>query len=291
MSRDHYEIALLLGLVTASLTCILYSCEKAPQPGLSGPAGLEVYLGDSPAHCRAIWIHIRKLMFHISGRDTGADNGWIEAPLVRTGKYNLLAPGPGRDARVAEAKLPLGTIDRIRLILGRGNEIVFNDGSSSPLHIPPFLQPGIDIPMHAVLTAKTSFALVLEIDAGRSVHQAAGYVLDPVIRTYPRGTGGSLAGVVLPSDTTVKVLAIRGADTAGTVAGNSGGYLLCGLDAGEYSLIFLPSRHSGLKSDTVFHISVRAGRTTTMDTVRLHAKPEGGTVYPVPLSSGLQIPL
>jgi hypothetical protein len=146
--------------------------------------------------------------------------------------------------------------------------------------------------MNAILTAKTSFALVLEIDAGRSIHKAAGgYVLDPVIRTYPRGTGGFLQGVVLPADTTVKVLAIHGADTAGTVAGTSGDYLLCGLDAGEYSLIFLPSGRSGLKSDTLFHISVRAGHTTVMDTVRLPVKPEGGTVYPVPLSSGLQIPL
>jgi hypothetical protein len=278
--------------VAVLLSCTLCSCEKAAPPGLTGPSALEVYLTDSPAGYKGLWINIQKLMVHVS-RDTVSDNGWITLPLARPGKYNLLGLDQGHDTLLASARLPSGAITRLRLMLGDGNTLVLAGGEKVPLHIPSSLQDGIDISLSAMLTTKTSLALVLDIDARRSVKKTddgKGYVLDPVIRPYPRGTAGCVGGVVLPPESGVKVLAVRGADTVTTLAGPGGTYSLCGLLQGAYSLIFSPSSESGLQGDTLFHVTVGPATSLTVDTVWLRPLQDSAS-YPVPLSSGLQLPL
>jgi hypothetical protein len=251
-----------------------------------------VYLADSPAGYKALWINIQKLMVYVTA-DTVPGGGWISLPLERRGTYDLLALDQGHDTLLASARLPPGAVTRLRLVLGDGNTLVLSDGQKEPLHIPSSLQTGIDISLSAMLTTKTSLALVLDIDARSSVKKNAdgkGYVLDPVIRPYPRETAGCLSGVVLPPGSGVKVRAVRGADTVTTLAGPAGDYSLCGLPQGDYSLVFSPGSGSGLNDDTHFHVAVGPSTSRALDTVWLRSSGDSAS-YPVPLSSGLHLPL
>ena len=131
-------------------------------------------------------------------------------------------------------------------------------------------QSGLKLNIHQDVTAGVLYKLLLDFDAGRSIHQTGNgkYMLKPVIRTSLVATGGSIKGFVLPNNFLTNVYAIQGPDTvAGTVT-SSGAYSIRGLATGSYNLSFVPSDTS-YKLQTKTGVSVTTNVVTTVDTIRL----------------------
>ena len=111
----------------------------------------------------------------------------------------------------------------------------------------------------------------LDFDVARSIVEAGNsgkYILKPVIRTVLTAVGGNIKGFVLPDTVQTAVLAISGTDTVASTYTSAGSYSIRGIDAGTYSLHYIPV-------DTLFKkfvkdgVTVALGQVTTVDTVRL----------------------
>jgi hypothetical protein len=93
-------------------------------------------------------------------------------------------------------------------------------------------------------------------------------MLKPVVRGNFELTAGRIKGVVAPDSVTTSVLAIMGTDTTGTFTDAQGNYLIGGLSAGAYSLLFIPT-DTAFFNDQRTGINVSLGTITTVDTVHL----------------------
>lgn len=262
--------AILLFSLIGGFTICCTACRQE-KINLSGSSVLEIYLADLPADYQAVRMDIRQIMISISSSTTD-DSGWIEIPLVRTGLYNVLDFRNGRDTLLGKAALPTGTVSQIRLILGKGNQLILKDGSVIPLEIPSAEESGLKLTVHTILTAGASRALVLDFDAARSIirtEKSGQYLFRPVIHTFLKGSGAALEGRILPDTVQVRIIAVTNTDTLGAIPDPDGYYRLDGMPADTYQLLIIPDPLSGFMNDTLNNIQVHEGSTTTVDTVRL----------------------
>lgn len=247
------------------------SCEKSDDNMIKGSSKLKLYLTDSPADFQAVWIDIQKVMVKVNS-DSADENGWIEAPLVRPGKYNLLDFRNGKDTILAAVDIPAGTVSQIRLVLGKDNSLVLNDNAVVALKTPSAQQSGLKLNVHSELKPGIPYALVLDFDAARSIVEAGKsgkYILKPVIRTFAKEAGGAMEGIVLPDSAQAHVMAINGTDTLSSIPDSTGYYKFWGMPAGGYQLIFAADTTTLYHSDTLNNVIVTKGEVTKVDTVWL----------------------
>lgn len=246
------------------------SCEKAAAP-LQGPSKLEIYLDAAPTrNYNAVEVDIRRIMVTVSSGGA-KDSGWTELPLTRAGRYNLLDFTNGVDTLVASARLPEGSVSKMRLTFGNDNALVLRDGNTVPLSLPQSLQDGLDLTIVSSLTAQGTTRLVLEFDAARSV-VASGkdhYTLSPVARVFERSSGGTLEGIVLPDSARAWVVAVGGEDTLTALPDFSGFYKIRGMKPRYYQLTFRADTRRPFVSDTIENVLITGGQTRTLDTVWL----------------------
>jgi hypothetical protein len=251
----------------SALICLLFftACNK-DDDAVEGRAKLQVYLTDDPGPYDAVKVDIQDVQIKHTGE---AEAGWQSLPGVAKGIYNLLDLVDNKDTLLVDADVSPGKIQQIRLVLGDGNSIVV-DGIETNLQTPSAQQSGLKLNIHQDVQDGFVYKLVLDFDASRSiVHTGSNkYILKPVIRTSLVTVGGSIRGVVVPYDSVTNVVAIQGTDTiAGTYTGEAGGYWIGGLEAGDYSLHFLPSANYG---DTIRNnVKVINGNITVVDTLFL----------------------
>ena len=262
MKKNTIRIASL-----STLICLLLitACNKNDS-AVDGHPKLQIYLTDDPGDYDAVNVDIREIQINQTGE---AESGWQSLPNVANGIYNLLDLVDNKDTLLVDADIPAGKIQQIRLILGDQNSIVV-DGIKTNLQTPSAQQSGLKLNIHQEVQSGLVYKLVLDFDASRSiVHTGSDkYILKPVIRTSLANVGRSIRGVVVPYDSITNVLAIQGIDTiTGTFTGATGGYWIGGLEAGNYSLHFLPSANF---ADTIRNnISVLSGNITVVDTLYL----------------------
>ena len=258
----------LIATVTAFLSLFFFSsCNKNDNTTTtSGKAKLQVFLTDDPGDYDAVNVDIQDVQINLTS-DT--ESGWQSLPGVAKGVYNLLDLVNNNDTLLVDSDISAGKIEQIRLVLGNNNSVVV-DGVESPLETPSAQQSGLKLNIHQDVQAGVVYKMILDFDASRSVVTTGNnkYILKPVIRTSLESVGGSLRGVVVPADSLTNILAIQGTDTiAGTFTGPTGGYWIGGLEAGSYSLHFLPSASF---ADTVRNnIIVTNGSVTVVDTMFL----------------------
>ena len=251
------------------------SCNKQnASSGSTAPTPLNIYLTDSPGDYKAVWVDIEKIYVN-AGTDTSSSDtsGWVEAPVLRPGLYNLLDLRNGVDTVLAGVTLPAGHISQIRLVLGTDNSLVLDDGTIVPLTTPSGQQSGVKLNVDATLTPGVAYALEMDFDAGRSVVKAGNsgnYLLKPVIRTFAKAASGALDGVVLPDSAHASVWAVTGTDTMSAIPDATGYYKIWGAPSGTYSLFFAADTATGYQSDTLNDIMVSLGNVTHVDTVTLH---------------------
>ena len=174
-----------------------------------------------------------------------------------------------KDTILGKTDLDSGRIEQIRLILGPNN-YVKTGGQTYPLETPSAQQSGLKLNIHQDVNAGVLYKLLLDFDAARSIVKTGNgkYILKPVIRTTLQAQGGSIKGYVLPNTFATNVFAIQGTDTVAGTSTSSGAYFIKGLNAGTYSLSFVPG-DTTYKQQTKTGIGVTTNTVTTVDTVRL----------------------
>ena len=231
-------------------------------------AHLQLYLTDDPGDYEAVYIDVKDVQINVTG---DGDEGWQSLTGVKPGSYNLLDLVNDKDTLLADALIPSGKLHQIRLILGTENYVKIG-GEMIKLETPSAQQSGLKLNVQQNVTGGILYTMVLDFDVARSIVNTGGgkYNLKPVIRTVLAAAGGSIKGFVSPDTVSTAVIALQGPDTiATTYTGVDGGYLIKGLDAGAYSLHFLPSNSSFL-DDAKDAVIVTTGNVTVVDTVYLH---------------------
>lgn len=250
------------------LTSIAFISCSRKDSNSDSRARLQVSLTDDPGDYQAVYIDVQDIKINLTNDSL---SGWQSLTNVNTGQYDLLKLVNDDDTVLADADIPTGRVHQIRLVLGIDNFVKIND-QLIRLETPSAQQSGLKLNIQQDISAGILYKLLLDFDVAKSIVKTGNnrYILKPVIRSVLQAAGGSIRGWALPDTITTAVLAIQGPDTvASTYTGSNGGYLIRGLNAGTYSLHFLPG-------DTTFTdevrngINVTTGNVTVVDTVHLH---------------------
>ena len=258
---------LALGAIVLGSIASFSSCNKNDGNG-SETARLQIALTDDPGDYKEVWIDVKEIRFNISDAD---DQNWTPLAGVKAGMYNLLDLVNDKDTILADAEIPSGKLSQIRLVLGDNNYIITTRGEKLMLTTPSAQQSGLKLNIHQPVVGGIINKLTLDFDVAKSIVEAGNsgkYILKPVIRTVLTAVGGNLKGFVLPDSVQTAVIAIQGPDTIASTYTANGGYSIRGLEAGTYSLHYIPT-------DTLFKkfvkdgVTVSLGQVTTVDTIRL----------------------
>jgi hypothetical protein len=256
---------LTLSILIISLT-VFFACSKRETSADNSKAHLQVYLTDDPAGYDQVVIDVQDIKINYS---TDTANGWQSLSNVNRGVYDVLKLANDHDTILGNADLNSGRIEQIRLILGPNNYVKIGSQTYT-LETPSAQQSGLKLNIHQDVTAGVLYKLLLDFDAARSIVKTGNgkYILKPVIRTTLQSIGGSIKGYVLPNTFNTSVFAIQGTDTVAGTTTVSGAYLIKGLNAGAYTVSFVPG-DTTYKSQTKTGVNVTNNTVTTVDTVRL----------------------
>lgn len=227
-------------------------------------ATIELRLTDAPALFDAINIDIQEVYLH------SETEGWVAVPLAKPGIYNLLKFSNGMDTLLGKLDLPAGNLSQLRLVLGSNNTIVA-DGSTYGLDIPSGSTSGLKFNVQQPIEAGVNYKLWIDFDAARSVIKTGNgkYKLKPVIRMFSEATSGAISGTVLPAEAKAMVTATSISDTLKAVPLENGSFLMRGVPAGSYTVVFAPGDGTGYQSQQVSNVAITIGKTTQLQAVTL----------------------
>lgn len=214
---------------------------------------------------------LRGVSAHRASGDTL--DGWYGLEFEPT-EYSFQDLSTGLSGLIAEARLPVGTYNQIRLLLGEGSHVIV-DGEEILLSIPSGLRSGIKIRHLFEIVDGETYAATLGFDTTRSVRVTSSgeYVLKPRIRiveSIASRLAGAIIGVVNPAEAeaTVWVDTSDGKTTA-VADPVTGEFLLPALAAGTYTVNFTPAADSWYPSISLMGIEVVGGETTDLGTIQL----------------------
>ncbi len=262
----YYFVALAAFLYIGIISCQKRSADTDNTTN----AKLQIYLTDAPGDYEAVYIDVRDVKINITGDSV---NGWQSLEGVHAGVYDLLKLVNDDDTLLVDADIPSGRIHQMRLILGTENFVkVEGTADLIKLETPSAQQSGLKLNIQQDVVGGVLYTILLDFDVAKSIHITGNnkYMLKPVIRTVLQAAGGSIKGVVIPNNFQTAVYAVQGLDTiASTFTGSNGGYLIKGLAAGNYSILYHPFDIT-YKDLTSNSIAVLTNMVTVVDTTLLH---------------------
>lgn len=208
-----------------------------------------------------------------------ADSPWVK---VFSGKkeFNLLDLRNGRTDLLADAELPAGSYDQLRLVVTAG-EVTLTDGRVFPLKVPSGEQSGIKLHFEFEVAAEGQTQLLLDVDLSRAFQAIPSGKIDDVstIRSFKFSPSiamrlvnlleaGSISGLVTDNAAAplegAAVTAYRGSGDAEeevttSVSEADGSYQLIGLPSGSYRLVF---SKEGYVDFEIPAVEVQAGAAT-----------------------------
>lgn len=270
---------LMIGLIAF----IAISCDDVNTSGTdTGKAQMNVRLTDAPGDYQEVNIDIQGMRIHYtptssdtaSSDTASADGKWIDLP-VEPVTVNLLELSNGIDTLLAEAELDPGYYKELRLILGDDNTVMV-DSTIQDLKVPSGQQSGYKIKFKTELEAGEELDVIVDFDAGRSVHKAGKsgkYILKPVLKAFvedgDEAEVGSIAGIVDPSEAAPNVYVLMDEDTTATTqTDEDGSFLLRGLESGQYDISIEPTNDQ-YSDTTLTGIIVNENEQTDVGTVTL----------------------
>lgn len=242
------KLAIFSFMLTSAL---FFSCEEEKN------ARIQVWLTDDPGDFQEVNVDLQGVEIH--SNETDNESGWtsLEAtPRV----INLLELANGEETLLGELDIPGGKLSQIRLRLGENNSVMV-DNAVYPLTTPSAQQSGLKVKINKVLAEGITYKVLLDFDAAKSVvHTGSNaYILKPVIRAITEAQDGAIKGKVEPAGL-VHIAVMSGEEEVATTATNEDGeFLIQGLGAGTYLLIFdAPGDAPNVEEE----VSVTLGETT-----------------------------
>lgn len=235
---------------------------------------LTVALTDSPGDYDQVNVDVQSVQVHTSSSSDSV-KGWVTLDSSNVGVVNLLDYTNGGELTLFDGNFPTGNISQVRLVLGTNNTVKVNNTSYN-LTTPSAQQSGLKLNVNTDLLAGVTYKFTLDFDASKSVVETGNshYILKPVIKVVTDATSGAISGIVNPASENVALLVMSGSDTVSTSYAPAGTaqYLVPGVPAGTYNLIFDPGTASTYQSDTLSNVTVSLGNVTKADTVNLTLK-------------------
>lgn len=262
IKRTVYGFVVLL---FAFLMVSLVSCND--NDNAAGTARLEVRLTDAPGDYEEVNVDIQDVQ--VNSQDNGNDDSGWQSIEIKKGVYNLKDLTNGIDTLLGSADLPVGKIAQLRLILGTNNTVKVN-GQSFALTTPSGQQSGLKVQINQELKEGITYKILLDFDAALSVvaRGNGAFNLKPVIRSITQALDGAISGKVHPVEANPAVFAILGNDTVSTsIDTTSGAFLVRGLQAGTYKVVFSPG--SSFQVKEVTDVNVTTGNVTDVGTVEI----------------------
>lgn len=243
-------------LSLASLAFLTQACNK---DSAAGKSYYTVSMTDAPGDYDAVFVDVQGVEVKSEGKAAVMLN-------IKPGIYNLLELSGGKDTLIATADLDAGTVSQIRLILGSRNTVVV-DGDTFPLSTPSAEQSGLKLQVHQKLEAGVAYHVLLDFDAGQSIHQTGNgkYKLKPVLRTVSTAQSGSIKGKIQPIGTMVAVTATANGVSYSSVADVQGNFIIKGLPAGTYDVTLTPAAPLSVVTKT--NVVVQTGVATDLGTI------------------------
>jgi len=183
-----------LFFILVLILMITQSCEKNTSAVDTGQetGNLTILLTDAPANYDSVNITFAEISAHL-------DSSWINV-MVDTMTVNLLDWTNGNAMILGSDTVPAGKYTQIRIKIIDAEIGV--DGQVFPLDVPSGAKSGLKFGPQFTINAGSSYELVIDFDAGRSIvttgppHNPHGYKLKPRIRVTSTAISGSISGVV-----------------------------------------------------------------------------------------------
>lgn len=248
-------------LLFAAVLCVgFFSCKKDNKG--NEMSHVSVRLTDAPGVFSNVFLNVKSVVVITEKGENTLD--------IKGGVIDILRFRNGRDTLIADADIPAGRIQQVRLVLNEtGNRVVVG-GISYDLTTPSGQTSGVKLNVQDNLTAGVAYTLKLDFDVAKSIVLTGNgkYILKPVIRTIADATSGALTGMVSPVAASPNVYAIMGTDTVGTMTDATGKFYFQGLPAGTYNIRFEPVSPYAVK--TVTGVTVITGQVKDMGTISLN---------------------
>lgn len=223
---------LLLPLVLLGVGFSACSDDDSNSPATK--ATLSVSLTDAPAAYDEVNITFSEVAVSMNG-------GWV----VLSGNpvtINLLEWNNGKSIELGRQDVDPGKITQIRLMVTKAEVVV--DGQTHDVTIPSAEQTGLKIVTNFELVAGSTYNLVLDFDANKSIVTTGnpsnpnGYKLQPTIRAVDKAVTGSISGSVTNfTDTPLAQVSQNGAVITSTpVDLTNGSFRISYLLPGTYDL-------------------------------------------------------
>ena len=257
---QKFYSAIIVGLFLSSL---IAGCDSTSEPvGTTGTFNIRIT--DAPAAFDAVNITFTEISVIQSGG----------SPIVvsdATQTINLIEWSNGLSTPLGSIELEAGTYNQIRLIIESASVTI--DEVTSDITVPSGAQTGLKLTHQFTLEAGSTYDLMIDFDASRSVVSAGQnanpkYLLKPTIRLVAIATSGSISGTVSSPANVPLALALFGEDTVSTVFVDtiSGEFQLAFLDAGPYDIIVEDS--TGARFDSAA-VEVTVGADNDLGTIDL----------------------
>lgn len=210
------------------LSGTIVGCSNDATSPNSGEATLRIWLTDKTAAYDAVNITFTEISAHL-------DSQWIVLnDQLQT--VNLLDWNNGKTLLLGQADIEAGTYTQIRLKIAAA-EVVWN-GQSYPMEVPSGAQSGLKLLTKFEIIAGSTYDVVLDFDAERSVvttgppQNPNGFKLKPTIRAMAMAFTGSISGRVANPAALPVAIALAGNDTITASAVDP--------VSGDFRLAFLP---------------------------------------------------
>ncbi len=217
------------------LGALALSCGKDSVTSSDEQTGLlKVSLTDAPAAFEAVNITFAGISAHIDGE-------WVQVRKDDPITVNLLEWNNGKSMVLGQADLPAGNYTQIRLMISDAEVTV--SGVVHKVTVPSGAQTGLKLVAEFTVEAGSTYELVLDFDAQRSIvsqgppGQPIRYLLKPTVRVVPKATTGSISGLLADAQHVPIAYAIAAGDTlTSTRADDSGFFRLAFLPPGAYTV-------------------------------------------------------
>ncbi len=251
-----------IGLLLVALVALIFGACDTETP----TAKIEVWLTDAPGDFEQVRIEVLDVQVH---REPGEQSsGWLSMN-AQPGLYDLLTLTNGNAALIGKMEFPAGKISQVRLKLSNRNSVKVG-GEMYALRLPTAYQSGINVQINQIVQNGEHYKILLDFDVAQSVieHGNGSYSMEPAIRSFRMGQGGSVKGSVSSAYASSVVYAILAGDTiASTYADATGGFLIQGLPEGTYTIGIAP--RNGTPGAVVGNVSVQADRRTDIGSVAM----------------------